>query len=93
MSSDAPEIDITSHDTYVAGIPREVFADLRANNPVAWTEETDGGRGFWSLTKYEDVLFASRHTELFSSRLGIRLEDMDEEETEARRTMMEMDSP
>jgi hypothetical protein len=93
MSSDAPGIDITSHDTYVAGIPREVFADLRANNPVAWTEETDGGRGFWSLTKYEDVLFASRHTELFSSRLGIRLEDMDEEETEARRTMMEMDSP
>ncbi len=33
------------------------------------------------------------HTELFSSRLGIRLEDMDAEETEARRTMMEMDSP
>jgi cytochrome P450 len=93
MSSNSPVIDITSHDTYVAGIPREVFAELRANNPVAWTEETDGGRGFWSLTKYEDVLFASRHTELFSSRLGIRLEDMDEEETEARRTMMEMDSP
>jgi cytochrome P450 len=93
MSSDSPAIDITSHDTYVAGIPREVFAEFRANNPVAWTEESDGGRGFWSLTKYEDVLFASRHTELFSSRLGIRLEDMDEEETEARRTMMEMDSP
>jgi cytochrome P450 len=59
---------------------------------VHWTEETDG-RGFWSLTKYDDVLFASRNTDVFSSQLGIRLEDMDEEETEARRTMMEMDAP
>ncbi|MHB1208640.1 MAG: cytochrome P450 [Acidimicrobiales bacterium] len=84
---------LTSHDTYVHGVPHDIFRDLRANNPVAWTEEPAGGRGFWSLTKYDDVLFASRHTELFSSRMGIRMEDMDEEETEARRTLMEMDSP
>jgi hypothetical protein len=84
---------ITSHDTYVKGIPHETFRELRATNPVAWTDEPDGGRGFWSITKYDDVLYASRHTELFSSRMGIRMEDMDEEETEARRTLMEMDSP
>jgi cytochrome P450 len=60
---------------------------------VHWTEEPDGGRGFWSLTKYDDVLFASRSTDIFSSRLGIRLEDMDPEEAEARRTLMEMDAP
>jgi hypothetical protein len=93
MSSDAAPVDITSHDTYVKGVPHEVFTRLRRTDPVAWTEEADGGRGFWSLTKYDDVLYASRHTELFSSRLGIRMEDMDAEETEARRTMMEMDSP
>jgi cytochrome P450 len=93
MAPDANAIDITSHDTYVEGVPHEVFARMRAQSPVAWTEEADGGRGFWSLTKYEDVLYASRHTELFSSRFGIRMEDMDEEETEARRTLMEMDSP
>jgi cytochrome P450 len=39
------------------------------------------------------VIFASSNAEIFSSRLGIRIEDMDPEETEARRTMMEMDSP
>jgi len=39
------------------------------------------------------VLYVSRHTELFSSAQGIRLEDMDAEETEARRTLMEMDPP
>ena len=88
-----PLRDITSHDTYVDGVPHETFAYLRANDPVHWTEESDGGRGFWSLTKHEDVVFASRHSEIFSSRQGIRLEDMDEEETEARRTLMEMDAP
>lgn len=88
-----PLADITSHDTYVHGVPRETFRYLRENDPVHWTEETDGGRGFWSLTTYDDVLFASRNTDIFSSRLGIRLEDMDPEETEARRTLMEMDSP
>ena len=88
-----PEVDIASHDTYVAGVPRDTFAYLRETDPVHWTEEPDGGRGFWSLTKYDDVLFASRNTDVFSSRFGIRLEDMDPEETEARRTLMEMDAP
>jgi len=83
---------LTSHDAYVNGVPHEIFKELRAHHPVAWTEESDG-KGFWSITKYDDVLYASRHTELFSSRYGIRMEDMDEEETEARRTLMEMDSP
>ena len=84
--------DITSHDTYVHGVPHETFAHLRAHDPVHWTEEPDG-RGFWSLTKYDDVLLASRSTDVYSSRYGIRLEDMTPEETEARRTLMEMDPP
>jgi len=86
-------VDITSHDTFVEGVPHETFQWLRANDPVHWTEETDGGRGFWSVTRYDDVLNVSRNSEIFSSRLGIRLEDMDDEETEARRTLMEMDAP
>jgi len=86
-------VDITSHDTFVEGVPHETFKWLRANDPVHWTEETDGGRGFWSVTRYDDVLNVSRNSEIFSSRLGIRLEDMDDEETEARRTLMEMDAP
>ncbi|HEY7931286.1 MAG TPA: cytochrome P450 [Acidimicrobiales bacterium] len=88
-----PLADITSHDTYVNGVPHDTFAYFRDHDPVHWTEEHDGGRGFWSLTKYDDVLMASRNTDVFSSRLGIRLEDMDDEESEARRTLMEMDAP
>ena len=87
------EVDISSHDTFVTEVPHDYFRHLRQTNPVSWTPESDGGRGFWSVTSYDDVLYASRHTELFSSAYGIRLEDMTPEETEARRTLMEMDPP
>jgi cytochrome P450 len=93
MVADAASVDIASHDTYVDGVPHATFAKLRQEDPVAWTEESNGGRGFWSLTTYDDVLFASRRSDLFSSAQGIRLEDMTPEETEARRTLMEMDPP
>jgi hypothetical protein len=84
--------DITDHDVYTLGVPHATFLRLRTETPVSFTEERDG-RGFWSITRHDDVLFVSRHTELFSSAKGIRLEDMDPEETEARRTIMEMDPP
>ena len=84
--------DITDHDVYTQGVPHATFLRLRTEDPVSFTEEHDG-RGFWSITRYDDVLFVSRHTELFSSAKGIRLEDMDPEETEARRTIMELDPP
>ena len=32
MSSNSPVIDITSHDTYVHGVPRETFRYLRENS-------------------------------------------------------------
>jgi cytochrome P450 len=84
--------DITDHDVYTHGVPHATFRRLREEDPVSFVEEPDG-RGFWAITRYEDVLYVSRHTELFSSARGIRLEDMDAEETEARRTLMEMDPP
>lgn len=84
--------DIRSHDTFVAGVPYATFDRLRREDPVSWWDEDDG-RGFWAVTRYDDVLHVSRNADIFSSAQGIRLEDMTPEETDARRTLMEMDSP
>lgn len=86
------DADITSHDTYVDGVPHATFTRLRAEDPVHWTEEADGS-GFWSVLRYDDALAVSRDVATFTSTKGIRLEEMDEEETSARRTLMEMDPP
>jgi len=86
------DADITSHDVYTHGVPHATFNRLRAENPVHWTEETDGA-GFWSILRYDDALAVSRDVETFTSANGIRLEEMDDDEAEARLTMMEMDPP
>ncbi len=86
------DADLTSHDTFTAGVPHATFDRLRAEDPVHWTPETDGS-GFWSILRYDDALEVSRDHETFTSTRGIRLEEMDDDQIEARRTMMEYDPP
>jgi cytochrome P450 len=104
MSGPAPDVDVTSGlgptdadlsdpDAFVSGVPHATLRHLRNEHPVHWTPEKDGGRGFWSVTRYDDVLAVSRDPETFSCAQGIRIEDMDAEESAARSTMMETDAP
>ena len=86
------DADITSHDTYTRGVPHATFARLRRDDPVHWTPEADGS-GFWSIVGYRNALAVSRDVATFTSAEGIRLEEMDAEENEARKTLMEMDPP
>ena len=75
-------------------MPHATFRRLRRDDPVSWwPEDHAGGRGFWAVTRHADLLKVSRDVGTFSSAQGIRLEEMDAEETEARRTMMELDPP
>jgi cytochrome P450 len=88
------DADIADPDTYVAGVPHATFLRMRRSDPVSWWgEDHAGGRGFWAVARHGDLLAVSRDVERFSSAEGIRLEEMDEEETAARRTMMELDPP
>jgi cytochrome P450 len=88
------DADIADPDVYTAGVPHATFLRLRREDPVSWWgEDHAGGRGFWAVTRHADLLTVSRDVGRFSSARGIRLEEMDPEETEARRTLMELDPP
>ncbi|WP_067455021.1 cytochrome P450 [Actinomadura macra] len=67
----APEIDVIDPGAYErGGIPHEQFAWLRGHDPVHWhPDPNDGVPGFWAVTRHEDVVWASRHPELFSSHV------------------------
>ena len=69
-STSLDAIDLSDHDAFVDHVPHEWFAELRANDPVHWNEEPDGGRGFWAVTRYEDIRHVHRDVETFSSELG-----------------------
>lgn len=84
--------DLSSHDTFVTGAPFNTFARMRREDPLCWTE-WDGGKGYWSVTRYADILEMNRNTTVFSSAQGIRMEDQSYEEYLARRTFQETDPP
>lgn len=86
----APWSAIVSHDTYLDGVPWELFARMRDAGGPLWVDEPDGA-GFWALTRHRHVLRAGSTPRDFSCARGIRLEELDDEELEARRTMMEYD--
>ncbi|WP_320064492.1 cytochrome P450 [Micromonospora sp. RTGN7] len=65
----AAGIDLTDVDLFVRGAHLDAFATLRADDPVYWNEGADGSR-FWALTKYDDVQWAYREHEVFSSSRG-----------------------
>jgi linalool 8-monooxygenase len=60
------EIDFRDPDLYLRGTPHELFTRLRHEDPVHWNPERDG-RGFWSITKYDDITAISKNPRLFSS--------------------------
>jgi cytochrome P450 len=84
--------NIVDPDVYVQGIPHATFKRLRDEDPVSWWDEGQGS-GFWAVTRYQDILAASNNARVFSSARGIRLEEMKDDELQARCTMMELDPP
>ena len=64
-----PHIDLTSPDTYRGGIPREMFAYLRNEEPIYWHEDPVQGVGFWAVTRHKDLDFISKNPQMFSSEV------------------------
>lgn len=79
----------------------EAFARIRAERPVFWSGPAESDllppeenvHGFWSLTKYADIQAASRNPKVFSSAMGITMEDFSPEMTEIAQSFIAMDAP
>lgn len=86
------DVSLANLDLFEAQIPWQTFDELRANSPVHWSEEPAPNSGFWSLTRYHDIVRVLRDTETYSSEKGtVNLEELDEEQMEARKSMIETD--
>ena len=82
-------VDLTLAETYMGGVPHAAFARLRAEAPIAWHPEPDGGPGFWVLTRHADTLTVSRDSATFSSWAGgMMIADSPPEQLDQMRLMM-----
>src|SRR6202050_441060 len=62
------DVDLGNPDLYVSKVPHEIFTWLRREDPVHWNPEAEaGGRGFWSITKIDDIVAISKNPQVFSS--------------------------
>ena len=86
-------MDLTDLDRWVRGVPYAEFARLRREAPVGWSEEAAPNSGFWSVTRYDDIVTASRDVATFSSGRGVSFEEPTDEEMAVRRTIIDTDPP
>lgn len=78
----------------------ETYAELRATDPVHWTEPT-GFRPFWSITRHADITAIAKQNDKFINRLRTYLSPIEGEEwTKAMtgdshlfRTLVDLDDP
>lgn len=74
------------------------FATLRREAPITFFHEVEFegvpvGPGHWALTKLDDVFYASRHPEIFSSYPNITIGDQIPEVAEYFGSMIALDDP
>jgi cytochrome P450 len=75
-----------------------VFATLRREAPISFWPPIElagfpSGGGHWALTKLDDVHYASRHPDIFSSAPGIVINDQNPEVAEYFGSMIVLDDP
>jgi len=75
-----------------------VFARMRAERPVLWCDEPEipgfgKGPGYWSLSRYAEVMEVSRNPQRFVSGQGTNIPDMPVEIAEFFGSMINMDAP
>ena len=74
------QIDVAQGDLFAADAIWPWFERLRKEDPVHYTEESDFGP-YWSVTKYDDIMYVDTHHQLFSSEGGITIGDQAEDFT------------
>jgi cytochrome P450 len=94
MVTQTNQVNLLDHALFGDHEPWEVFDFLQREAPVYFHPEPDG-RGFWAVTKYDDVDAVLRDPKTFSSELGgaATISDLPEDVLEARRNFMELDPP
>ncbi|HXM56894.1 MAG TPA: cytochrome P450 [Candidatus Dormibacteraeota bacterium] len=72
VEMDLAQVDLFDPHLYASGDPYPIWHYLREHQPV-WWQRLDDGRGFWSITKYDDVCRVLRDHEYFTSQKGTLL--------------------
>ncbi len=87
-------IDLADPELYANAFPHDVFRELRMHDPVSWRPQ-DNGRGYWAVTRYDDVVAVLKTPTVYSAwKGGVLLDDPPPEFlAKLRESMMNRDPP
>lgn len=72
MTVEQRSIDLMDLEPFIDGTENALLAHLREHEPLHWNDEADGP-GFWSVTRYEDVIRVVNDPETFINGDGTQI--------------------
>ena len=72
MTVEQQSIDLMDLEPFIDGTENTLLAHLREHEPLHWNDEVDGP-GFWSVTRYEDVIRVVNDPETFINGDGTQI--------------------
>jgi cholest-4-en-3-one 26-monooxygenase len=89
------DVNLADPDTFARGFPHDVFRQLRREAPVYWHARGHerGGKGFFVVSKYEDVKYVRRTPQIYSSGPGITIVENRSDFEAGQSSMLQMDPP
>ncbi|ASR02063.1 cytochrome P450 [Gordonia rubripertincta] len=72
MTVQSQAIDLMDLDPFIAGTENTLLSQLREREPLHWNEEPNGP-GFWSVTRYEDVVRVVMDPQTFINGEGTQI--------------------
>ncbi|MDP6977936.1 MAG: cytochrome P450 [Myxococcota bacterium] len=85
-------IDVTDSELWVTDTHWPYFERLRNEDPVHYCAESEFGP-YWSVTKYDDIVYVEKNPEIFSSMPAITVADPNPESEVQNAGFISMDGP
>ncbi len=89
--STTTDLTLADLDLFADGAPWGVFDELRATQGLHFSTEEAPNHGFWSVTRYHDIVKVLRDTDTFTSTKFTNLEEVDPDMQDQRRSLLETD--
>ncbi len=64
------DFELWNPNSWRRGHPYDLYRRMREEAPVMWSGIGQGGSGFWSVTRYEDIKTVELQPDVFSSQRG-----------------------
>ena len=91
MTHTLTQPNLADLDLFEHGAPWSTFDQLRATPGLHWSDEDAPNHGFWSVTRYHDIVRVLRDTDTFTSTKFTNLEEVAPELQDKRRSLLETD--